>query len=90
MPNLSPNLVIVTETLASDGTSKIYSIQFSADLGDVSLLHEITKGVTCTISEQTKGVPSGARVKLVVQNQTTGLFKLSDTAINVTQFNSSI
>lgn len=78
MPNLGPNSVSVTIQ-----DNSVYSIQFSADLGDVSLLEEITQNVNFTVNETLKGVPSGKQFQLNIQNSNTVLFSLTDTSNNV-------
>lgn len=73
----------VTQKLADDGVSIVYSVKFSSDLGDVSMIQETTSNVNAVIIETVKGVPSGNRFQLVIQNGKTGLFKFSDPKANV-------
>lgn len=82
MPNLSPDLVTVTQSL-STATSATYSVIFNADLGDVPLLEEVSKNVDAVITEKTQGVPAGNRIQLRVIDSTTGLFNPKDTSANV-------
>lgn len=83
---MSPNLVNVTESLYSDEISKTYAIYFSSDLGDVPIIKELTGNVMTLIEEQTKGVASGGKIQLVIQNVSTNLFSLADTSTNVNYF----
>ena len=71
---LSPNHVTVTESLAMDGVSKIYSVQFCPSLGDVSEIQEVLGLVNYTITENTKGEASGSKVQLNIQGTNTNPF----------------
>ena len=83
LPNLGAGLVSVTQNVNS-ANNKVYSIKFSADLGDVSLLAEVSGNVNSTIAETVKGSPTGKLVQLNMQNNiSTGPFKLTDTSSNV-------
>jgi hypothetical protein len=83
LPNLGTGLVTVTQSLSS-ANNNVYSIKFSADLGDVPLLEEVSGNVNSTIVEATKGLPTGKSVQLIIQNNiSTGLFKLTDKPSNV-------
>ena len=83
MPNLSPNLVSVSQALAGDGVSIVYNVTFSADFGDVELIEEVSGNVNATIEKVTNGSPTGAQYQLNIENSTTGFFKLNDTSSNV-------
>ena len=83
LPNLSPNLVKVNQSLANDGISIIYSVEFSPVLGDVNMIEEILHNVNATISETIKGSPDGSAFQLKIKDKTSGLFKFNDTAANV-------
>jgi hypothetical protein len=78
LPNLSPNLVTVTQSLASDGFSNIYTVTFSSDLGDVSDIVEVLGLVNFTLNETVTGSPSGNRIQLQIQNSNTNLFTVSN------------
>ena len=65
----------------SDGI--IYSVEFSADFGDVPLISEVLGCVNSTISESIKGEPTGNKIQLIIQNATTNLVDLKETATNV-------
>ena len=79
LPVLSPgNLVTVTQAIALDGVSIIYSVQFSSDLGDVPLITEVLGLVNVTVTEATKGQASGKRIQLNIQNTTTSLFNVKN------------
>ena len=83
MPNLSPNLVSVSQALAGDGVSIVYNVTFSADFGDVELIEEVSGNVNATIAKVTDGSPTGAQYQLNIENSTTGFFKLNDTSSDV-------
>lgn len=83
LPNLSPNLVNVSQSIANDGVSVIYNVTFSADLGDVDLIREVSGNVNATIAEVIAGSATGARIQLKIENGTTDFFKLNDTSSNV-------
>ena len=78
LPNLSPNLVTVTQNLDSDGYSIIYTVTFSSDLGDVPNILEVLGLVNFTLNETVTGSPSGNRIQLQIQNSKTNLFTVSN------------
>jgi hypothetical protein len=78
LPNLSPNLVTVTQSLDSDGYSIIYTVTFSSDLGDVPNILEVLGLVNFTLTEAVTGSPSGNRIQLQIQNSKTNLFTVSN------------
>lgn len=90
IPNLSPNLINVTESLKEDQVSKVYTVQFSIDLGDVPNIEEISGNVAATIEEKTKGISNGTKIQLTIQNATTNLFDMNDTATNVNLSNLNV
>ena len=77
LPNLSPNLVTVTQSIHTDGTSIIYSVQFNAYLGKLQLIKEISGNVNASITRKQIGISNGNQLQLVIQNQTTGLLSLT-------------
>ena len=85
LPILSPNLVTSVEsTLADDGVSLIYFVQFSADMGEVPELQEISGNVNCTITIYAQASLSGTKTSLVINNVPTALFSFNDSASTVT------
>ena len=69
----------VNESLSDDGISKIYSITFHSDLGNVDLIEEIAGYVNASISEITPGYSNGQNLQLNIENSTTSLFNLNST-----------
>ena len=78
LPNLSPNLVTVSQSLDIDGYSIIYTVTFSSDLGDVPNILEVLGLVNFTLNEAVTGSPSGNRIQLQIQNSKTNLFTVSN------------
>lgn len=83
LPNLSPNLVSVSEVITSDKSSKTYTVKFAEDLGDVDMIKEVYGKVTLTVTETTKGKASGKRVQAIIENRKTRLFDIR----NITDVN---
>lgn len=84
LPTLSPNLVAVSERLHTDRVSKIYTVTFSAYLGNVELIQETLGLVTLTASEIQAGSPSGAKFQINILNQTSNLFDLANSnSVNI-------
>ena len=76
MPTLNLNPVSVTQSIASDGT--LYTVVFSADLGNVSAIEEVLGLVNFTLIEMVDGSPSGKRIQLEIENSNTPLFDPSN------------
>lgn len=81
LPILSPNLATVTQITTSGNIR--YSVKFSADLGDVPLMVETSGNVNILTTKITAGVPTGNKIQVLIQNQTSNLFNIKDTAANV-------
>lgn len=78
IPTLSPNLVTVTDSLYSDGVSKVYTVTFDKDLGNVDLIRESLGLVSLTATEKQSGSPTGAKFQLKIANMTTNYFTIGD------------
>jgi hypothetical protein len=78
IPTLSPDLVTVTQSLANDGFSILYTVKFSPDLGNVSAIHEVLGLVNFTLNVMVNGSPTGKRIQLEIGNSITPLFDLSN------------
>lgn len=74
MPLFGVNIVNVTQSLASDGVSIIYSCTFSADFGDVPSLQEVLNLTSVTVTEVVKGIATGNQIQLDMSNAVTNLF----------------
>lgn len=75
--------MIVTQSLANDSVSLIYRVKFSADLGDVPLLSELTGNVNASVIEVVQGVPTGNYQQLNIEGGVSNMLKLNETAANV-------
>ena len=78
LPTLGPNQVTVTDSLADDGVSQIYSVSFSSDLGNVDYIEEVFGLVNFTINETISGSPSENKFQLNIGNFKTNLFSANN------------
>ncbi|CAF0814130.1 unnamed protein product, partial [Brachionus calyciflorus] len=78
LPSISPNLVTVNSVSSDDANLKIYRVTFPSDLGDVPDLIETTGHVALDVNEETKGVSSGAKVQLNIEDKVSPLFNIAD------------
>lgn len=78
LPTLGPNMVTVSESLASDGVSTLYSVSFSSDLGNVDSIEEVFGLVNFTINETISGSASENKFQLNIGNLKTKLFSINN------------
>ncbi len=85
LPTLQPNLVKVTERFGQ-GTLKNYTIEFSADLGNVSNIREVLGKANAQVVKLREGKFTGLKTYMFLDGVATNLFALNDTTNNVTSY----
>ena len=70
-------------TVAVSGADRIFTITFSPDIGDASLIQQSTAtNLGIQAVETTKGFSSG-KVQLIIEDLPSNLINVNDTAANV-------
>lgn len=87
LPTLYPDLISDVNITVSENNDTVYLITFSADLGDVPAI-ELQSGMNLTYDnmELVKGIPTGNRFQLIIEDAPTGLINPNDVATNVSIF----
>jgi len=85
LPTLQPDLVKVTQ-IFGPGVLKNYTIEFSADLGNVSNIREVMGQANAEVVKLRQGNFTGLKTYMILDGVTTDMFSLNDSASNVNQF----
>lgn len=83
MPTLYSSPILEVNDTSSNAEDKVFTIKFSADLGDVPLIQETSGLVMFNSTEVVKGVSSGKKFQLTIEDVATRPFDVKDTAANV-------